>query len=440
MAVVKSRKDRLKAKGKEAQDLADVELKLARARLAVLGMLFDLEALEDRRENLPLGADPKFSELWHDVAKDAEKVQRRIAFYEAQRELLAARQAFDKANLKAKDAALKKVQQAEKALVQAEKAEKQPVTGKYTPRKMATYPATSTGRRLALARWIADRNNPLTARVAMNHIWLRHFGQPIVPSVFDFGRNGQPPSHPAFLDWLAAEFMQQNWSMKAMHRLLVTSSAYRMAGTTDAENAVIDPDNRYLWRMNSKRMEGEIIRDSVLAVAGQLDRTLGGPELDHKLGLSTRRRSLYYRHAPEKMMEFLTLFDAANVTECYRRTESIVPQQALALSNSTLVLAQARLLARKLTKGLGPVTPATQPAFVNAGFEHVLGRPATAQEQSFCKEFLEKQVKLLSERKNLTPFTGGVPSPVPPAADPQLRAREDMIHVLFNHNEFVTIR
>ena len=97
-----------------------------------------------------------------------------------------------------------------------------------------TYPATSTGRRLAFARWIADRDNPLTARVAVNHIWLRHFGQALVPSVFDFGRNGRPPSHPALLDWLAAEFMERGWSMKALHRLIVTSSAYRMASTPDA--------------------------------------------------------------------------------------------------------------------------------------------------------------------------------------------------------------
>jgi Protein of unknown function (DUF1553) len=162
--------------------------------------------------------------------------------------------------------------------------------------------------------------------------------------------------------------------------------------------------------------------------------------LDHNLGLTTRRRSLYYRHAPEKMMEFLTLFDNANVTECYRRTESIVPQQALALSNSSLVLSQARLLARKLAQEIGPLAKETQAAFVKAGFAHVLCRPPTDKEQAFCQEFLEKQVKLLSEKKGLTPFNGGAPNPVPPATDPQLRAREDLIHVLFNHNEFVTIR
>jgi hypothetical protein len=431
VAIAKSKEVRSKAKSPEAEALADLDVQLAQAKQTVLQSVLRAEALEDAGDK---------GEAWKKIATETVLSQRRANLLEARRTLMAAHQAQEKADPKTKPAVLKKVQEAEKALVVAEQAEKQPPTTSYTPRKMASYPATSTGRRLALARWIADRKNPLTARVAMNHIWLRHFGQALVPSVFDFGRNGQPASHPALLDWLAAEFMQQKWSMKAMHRLLVTSSAYRMAATTDPDNAALDPDNRYLWRMNSKRMEAEIVRDSVLAVAGQLDRTLGGPELDHNLGLTTRRRSLYYRHAPEKMMEFLTLFDNANVTECYRRTESIVPQQALALSNSTLVLAQARLLARKLAQSIGPVTPATQSAFVKAGFEHVLCRPPTVQEQAFCQEFLEKQVKLLAQQKGLTPFTGGAPSPVPPAADPQLRAREDLIHVLFNHNEFVTIR
>src|SRR5207249_1645452 len=102
------------------------------------------------------------------------------------------------------------------------------------------------------------------------------------------------------------------------------------------------PDNRYLWRMNTRRMEAEVVRDSVLYVAGQLDLTMGGPELDHNLGLTTKRRSLYYRHAAEKQMEFLLIFDAASVNECYRRAESVVPQQALAMANSSLVLAQSR--------------------------------------------------------------------------------------------------
>ena len=133
----------------------------------------------------------------------------------------------------------------------------------YTKRAVKTYPQESTGRRLAFARWIAHKENPLTARVAMNHIWLRHFGQPIVPRVFDFGRAGPSPSHPALLDWLAAEFMERGWSMKAMHRLLVTSSTYRMASTPDADNLRLDPDNKYYWRMPSRRLEAEVVRDSL---------------------------------------------------------------------------------------------------------------------------------------------------------------------------------
>src|SRR5581483_836041 len=111
------------------------------------------------------------------------------------------------------------------------------------------------GRRLALARWITDQQNPLTARVAMNHVWMRHFGKPLVPTVFDFGRNGQPPSHPALLDWLAAEFMERKWSMKAMNKLIVTSAAYRMDSTPDTAALARDPENVWLWRMNPRRME-----------------------------------------------------------------------------------------------------------------------------------------------------------------------------------------
>src|SRR5204862_5259757 len=179
---------------------------------------------------------------------------------------------------------------------------------------------------------------------------------------FDFGANGQKPTHPALLDWLASEFMeptlpcqggQGQWGMKKLHRLLVTSSAYRMESSHEAACAEKDTDNRLVWRMNPRRMEAETVRDSVLAVAGSLDRTFGGPELDQNLGLTTQRRSIYYRHAAEKTMEFMELFDGANVTECYERTVSVVPQQALAMANSTLVLGQARQLARNITKKLG---------------------------------------------------------------------------------------
>ena len=422
-AVAQAQAALAQAKGK---DLAQINLDLAEAKLAALQAVLHAENME---ESAPQ------SEAHVKAAKFALHTQRLVQLLEARKNVAATRQGLAEQKGGGEPAARKKVEEAEAALQKVEAVHRQPLTMAYAKRPMTVYPATSTGRRLALARWIADAQNPLTARVAVNHMWLRHFGKALVPSVFDFGANGQPPSHPALLDWLAAEFMDKKWSMKHLHRLLVTSAAYRMDSTTDEANTVRDPENRHLWRMNARRMEAEIVRDSVLAVAGQLDRKMGGPEIDQNQGLTTTRRTLYYRYAPEKMMEFMTIFDSANVVECYQRTESVVPQQALAMANSVLVQAQARLLARQLAK-----RHADSQAFIKAGFLHVLGRMPTDQENSFCTDFLDQQKKLLENPKNLGGFPGGPASPVPPSPDPQLRARENLIHVLFNHNEFVTIR
>ncbi|MCA1685586.1 MAG: DUF1553 domain-containing protein, partial [Planctomycetia bacterium] len=244
----------------------------------------------------------------------------------------------------------------------------------YTPLS-PSYPATSTGRRSALARWVTARGNPLTARVAVNHVWLRHFGSPLVPTVFDFGLNGKPPTHPELLDWLAVELMDRGWDLKALHRLIVTSAAYRRTSTGEgasASNLAADPDNVHLWRMNPRRMEAEAVRDNVLAVAGKLEPALGGPDLDPGSGQTSGRRSLYFRHAKEKRMAFLRLFDSPSVTACYRRTESVVPQQALALANSALTRDQARSVARDLHGE--PGAGADDAAFVDAAFGRVLGR------------------------------------------------------------------
>ena len=199
------------------------------------------------------------------------------------------------------------------------------------------YPPSSTGRRRALARWITHRDNPLAARMAVNQIWMHHFSAPLVPSVFDFGRNGKPPTIPELLDWLAVELKSSGWRLKPLHRLIVTSACYRMesaAGGPDDPNIARDPANVYYWRMNPRRMEAEAVRDNVLSVAGSLDRTVGGPDLDPELGMKSLRRSLYFRHAKEKRVTFLRLFDSPNVLSCYRRSDSVMPQQALALANS----------------------------------------------------------------------------------------------------------
>ncbi len=437
----------------ESLALAELDLPLAEARHAQLTGTLKAEDLEENgQKNTP---------EWKQAATAATRHARQAALLEARRNLLAARQAEAIAPAKTRPMLAQKAAEAQKALGKAEADSKLPDSTAYPARNLASYPASSTGRRLAFARWLTSRDNPLTARVAMNQLWLRHFGQAIVPSVFDFGRNGRAPSHPALLDFLAAEFVGQPfqadtsasqagkpdlqasqagkpdlrgaWSMKRMHRLIVTSSTYRLASTPDEANLVRDRDNRYLWRMNSRRLEAELVRDQVFYVAGRLDLSMGGPDLDHSLGLTTPRRSLYFRHAAEKQMEFLKLFDAASVTECYQRKESILPQQALALANSELSLRHARILAHDLAGKFS-----ADPAFVAAAFESVLARPATGEEIGECVRFLQEQGQRFGSAKG--PAAAIDPEGRTPSGDPILRARENLVHVLMNHHDFVTVR
>ena len=388
------------------------------------------------------------SDEWKKAATAAMHAQRQAAFAQAK---LALREAdvklgAAKANTPPAVAAKKALGDAIKAYKKLEQDAQAPPNINYKKRASTSYPAQSTGRRLAFAKWLADRDNPLTARVGVNHIWLRHFGQAIVPSVFDFGRNGRAPSHPALLDWLAAEFMNSSasrpaprpedegrkWSMKHVHRLIVTSSAYRQASTPDLANAQIDRDNKYLWRYPPHRLEAEAVRDCVFYVAGKLDLKMGGPDIDYLLGLTTPRRSVYFRHAAEKQMEFLMLFDAASVTECYERRHSVVPQQALALMNSELSLRQARILAHAIAgASSGPGT------FTVSAFEHLLTRAPTKAERTECATFLQEQTRRFQAMK----LTGAsVTDGSQPSADPAQRARENLVHALMNHHEFVTVR
>jgi hypothetical protein len=392
--------------------LADSDAQIAVGELSTLRAVTAVEKLEKDGK--------KDSEEWKKAAVQATDLQRRLALAQARRALLAARQESWTQPKEKKPETDKKIAEAEKALMNAEAAAKQEPTTAYTKRVVSVYPQTSTGRRLALARWIANRENPLAARVAVNHIWLRHFGQAIVPSVFDFGQNGRRPSHPALLDWLAAEFMGRHWSMKGIHRLIVTSNTYRMASTNDSTDAAIDKDNTYLWRMPSRRMDAEVVRDCLFYLGCNLDLRMGGPDIDCKQGLTVPRRSIYFRHAAEKKMEFLTIFDGPGVTECYERRESVMPQQALALSNSELTHQQARALARSLTNKAG----SDQLAFTLAAFEQVLSRPPTSEETAECLAFLKERAK---GNGTLT------------AASSE-RARESLVHVLMNHNDFLTVR
>ena len=425
-------------KASTAAALAEGELLVASA---------DLAATRARiaADNAAFAAPP--AENAGELAREANRLERLANVHRTRRnvvqiesKLAASAGSDDESVKKSREADKKKLTAAKEKYESAQAALGKP--GEQYTHFGKVYPPTTTGRRAALARWIASENNPLTARVAVNHIWMRHFGSPLVESVFEFGRNGRRPTHPELLDWLAVELMENGWRTKPIHRLIVTSGAYRMRSrSADEANKARDPENKLLWRMNPRRMEAEVVRDSTLVVAGMLDPTMFGPVLDQNTGMKVPRRSIYFRSSKEKKMTFLDVFDRANVTDCYRRSETVVPQQALAMINSPLSLAAARRLAGALTTDLseGDASTANEP-FVAAAFERVLCRQATPQERDMCLEFLAAQSRRFAEPEALVAFGSGPENEVKPSTDPRQRARENLVHVLLNHNDFLTVR
>jgi hypothetical protein len=188
--------------------------------------------------------------------------------------------------------------------------------------------------------------------------------------------------------------------------------------------------------MNSRRMEAETVRDSLLSVSGQLDTTMGGPEIEETLAEQTYRRSLYFHTTPDSQATFLKLFNAPDPTDCYKREESIVPQQALALANSSLSRSQARLVAKKISAGSKGLLDNTD--FIRAAFENTLGRLPTEKELAESQGFLRQEENQFRAVK--TDALDKASSANAVASEPGLRARENLVHVLFNHNDFVTIR
>lgn len=360
----------------------------------------------------------------------AIEAERRLAVVKAEQAVKAAKDAFDQARKEQRAAAEKKLNLATESLKQATAARDAeikltdtftPLIGaKWTPTRFkfsgkddpkVEFIPTSTGRRTALANWITDPRNPLTARVAANHIWMRHMGQPLVPTVFDFGRNGRAPTHPQLLDWLASELIDNQWSMKHLHRIIVTSNAYRMKSTmADAEqNVENDPDNRFWWRRVPMRIESQVVRDSLLSLAGTLDETMGGPPVPPDQQTKSTRRSLYFFHSNNQRNQFLTTFDEAMVKECYRREQSVVPQQALALANSALALeASAKIAARLASE--------QDTAFIATAFAVMLGIEPNEAELTASQQALDGW------------------------ATTKQRARANLIWALINHNDFVTVR
>ena len=196
-----------------------------------------------------------------------------------------------------------------------------------------------SGRR-ELARWVASATNPLTARVIVNRVWQWHFGEGLVRTPSNFGMRSEPPSHPKLLDWLAARFVDDGWSLKKLHRRIMLSAAYRRSSVAARDQISRDPDNRWLGRFAPRRLDAEEVRDAMLCVSGRLDRTPGGPAADD---IDTPRRSLYVQTARWDRSSFAMLFDAANPdASTEKRTVSTVAPQALLFLNHPFVFAQAR--------------------------------------------------------------------------------------------------
>ena len=264
------------------------------------------------------------------------------------------------------------------------------------------------GRRLALAKWIASPENPLTARVMVNRLWQWHFGRGIVDTPSDFGKNGAAPTHPRLLDWLARELVERNWSLKSMHRLMVTSGAYRRSSLhSDPEATRIDPQNRTLWRFQRRRLEGEAVRDSILTASGRLNGDRGGPpvfpplppgldEAQKVQGTNTwetmpgprgRKRSVYIFQRRSLSMPLMETFDApVPNASCARRETSVSVLQALTMYDGEFVNQEARHFAERVKRESG-ADPASR---IRRAFQVALGRDPRPEETQRARRLLEE--------------------------------------------------
>jgi hypothetical protein len=271
---------------------------------------------------------------------------------------------------------------------------------------------SSTGRRAELARWLTRPDHPLTARVMVNRIWQHHFGRGLVATPSDFGRVGDRPSHPELLDWLADCFVKDGWSVKKMHRLILTSMIYRQSATHPSPEAALkkDSDNRWLWHAATRRLDAEQIRDALLAVTGRLGEERGGPGVD----VAKPRRTIYTRQYRNKRDPILGVFDAPDgIAPTGRRDVTTTPVQALLMMNSPFMRQQAKALADRLAKE----HPGGDEERVEAVFPLLYGRRVTAEERRSLADFLRDHGPGLSRRE----------------------AWADLCQVLLNANEFLYV-
>ena len=254
--------------------------------------------------------------------------------------------------------------------------------------------------RAALAHWIASPENPLTARVMVNRIWRHHFGRGLVPSASDFGTHGQKPTHPELLDWLASEFVAGGWSVKRMHKLLLLSATYQQSSVASADVATRDPENRFYARMNRLRLEGEVIRDSLLAISGELNAKMGGPGVFPPIpkelfegakgwtpsthARDHARRSVYIFARRNLRFPFLEVFDAPDSNlSCAGRERSTTAPQSLTLLNADEVLAAAEATARRVA-----AEAKSADERITLAYRLILGRAPTEKERAMSAQFV----------------------------------------------------
>jgi hypothetical protein len=282
----------------------------------------------------------------------------------------------------------------------------------------------TSGRRLALAQWLTSRDNPLTARVIVNRIWHHHFGRGIVRTLDNLGQMGELPTHPELLDWLAVEFMDRGWSIKEMHRLLMTSEAYQMASSNQAP-VEADPDNQLLWRFRQQRLEAEALRDTIMAVSGGIDLTVGGqpifPYVPEEIlktsekgvwhnqpdGPDVWRRSVYVYRRRSLGFPFFDTFDLPDQNQtAASRNVTTVATQALTLMNNQFVLGQAELFAARLEQD----APGQVDRQIELAYRIALTRTPTADEARVARALVAEQSLV------------------------------DLTHVMLNLNEFLYLR
>ena len=307
----------------------------------------------------------------------------------------------------------------------------------------------STGRRSALANWLADPQNPLSTRVIVNRVWHLHFGRGIAGTPSDFGVMGERPVNPQLLDFLTANFVEGGWSIKKLHKQIMLSSTYQLSSGFQKAAAEADPDNKLMWKFNRRRMEGESIRDSMLSTSGMLNTKMGGPGVFPPLpeGVVTRggwktnedesertRRSVYVFVRRNTRYPMFEAFDMPDTNEtCSRRTQTVTPSQSLELLNNELVVDWAKAFAGRVLNDGGM----TQEAQVDRAYKLAYSRTPSDEERTLALAFLRKQGHILAEQAKHNQKLI-VPQNLPAGVIPvHAAALVDLCHMLFNSNEFL---